>query len=124
MSEVYKVCQRLKAAGFPQGGPAALVVREDGKMGTALPGGYSVESGIFACPNASECMKFCFEAWGPRSGHGVDYDGHLYLAWVQPTPHDAELEEDEEPVQYTGGAPTDPDQAMRLALAAALEAQR
>lgn len=94
MHEVYEVCKRLKAAGFPQDGEP-------------IPP---------RCPNASDCMKFARERWPDRS-FAVGWDTELSPPawWAHIVSGNGNVRE------LVEGAP-DPDQACRLALAAALEA--
>lgn len=104
MNEVYEVCARLEREGYDQ--QAAMRWIDDrGSMHT-----YPRTDAV-ACPNASECMKFARERWpdmrrfidsssdlgGTIDGYAALVNGHI---WCH----------------------ADPDQAARLALAAALEA--
>lgn len=130
MSEVYEVCQRLKAAGFPQESGMGVVCYNpdvspldytDGQpywyespfdlgLHKGVNGGvfrFLKGTSIIACPNASECMKEAkARGWFMKvqnNGYaGVEHLGMLLI--IGESYH------------------ADPDQAARLALAAALEA--
>lgn len=137
MKEVYEVCARLKTAGFPQTeGMAAVCYNPevspldytDGEpywletpfelgMHKGINGNvyrFLTGTSILACPNVSECMKEArargwhmkVNCWGIAgvwlSGDGEELETALGWATVK----------------------NDPDQAARLALAAALEAQK
>lgn len=113
MSEVYEVCQRLKAAGFPQniGEYMALPNGDVWRMHSVKP------PDTCAIPNASECMKFARERWPSRST-AVGWDTE-----ISPPAWWAHIVSDNGDIRQLAENAPDPDQAARLALAAALEAE-
>lgn len=112
MHEVYEVCKRLKAAGFPQERADYLINAEGIEMRMHA----SLRCMAVAQPNASDCMKFAAEKWPERS-FAVGWDTELSPPawWAHIVSGNGNVRE------LVEGAP-DPDQAARLALAAALEA--
>lgn len=134
MNEVYEVCQRLKAAGFDKDCHLLIWNVDDdgnwaGNYGVSqeyaelYPSVYPLSEGI-ECPNASECLKFARARW-PESGITLDlvdnntdpdFDGEV-IEWSCTIGFSCGP-------NYDGAHPDDPDMAARLALAAALEAQK
>jgi len=106
-SDVYEVCARLKALGFPQKGYKCAFATVNHRWVSA------------ACPNVSECMKYAVTCSLGLKVAVSPSDGGTHYAAAQ-----RYVKTGEHTWNFIGGAiegwSSDPDQAARLALAAAL----